>query len=100
MHCEPLVEQRAQIGCSLLHLTLEAAHASHEARSLGLFCLSKEDDFGAEVGEDMIGVDVGPSSTIGLCQCEVDGVKDIVVNSSKSRCRFEGKLNSCTPRLP
>lgn len=91
MHGEPLTEQRAQMGCSLLHLTLEAAHASHEARSLSLFCLSTEDSFGAEGGRDMRGVDVGPSSTIGLCHCEVDGVKDMrMVISSKSRCRVEG----------
>jgi hypothetical protein len=62
MHCEPLAEQRAQIGCSLLHLTLEAAQASHEARSLGLRSLSDE-DLGAEVGDVtvdvvMVGVDI------------------------------------------
>jgi hypothetical protein len=55
MHCEPLAEQRAQIGCSLLHLTLEAAQASHEARSLGLRSLSDE-DLGAEVGDVTVGV--------------------------------------------
>jgi hypothetical protein len=62
MHCEPLAEHRAQIGCSLLHLTLEAAQASHEARSLGLRSLSDE-DLGAEVGDVtvdvvMVGVDI------------------------------------------
>ena len=36
MHWEPLAEHRWQVGCSLLHLTLEAAQASHEARSFGL----------------------------------------------------------------
>ena len=98
MHGDPFAEQRVQIGCSLLHLTFEAAHASHEARSLGLFCLSDEDDFGAEIGEDMTGADVWPSGTMELCHCEVDGVKDIM-NSTKSRCRVAGKLNSCTPKF-
>jgi hypothetical protein len=75
MHCEPLAEQRAQIGCSLLHLTLEAAQASQEARSFGLRSLSEE-DLGAEVGDvmdmgDMVGIDVGLSSTIDDCHCAV-----------------------------
>jgi hypothetical protein len=76
MHCEPLAEQRVQVGCSLLHLTLEAAQASHEARSLGLRSLSA-DDLGAEVGDLMlsvdmvVGVDVGVSSWICDCHCAV-----------------------------
>jgi len=65
MHCEPLAEQRAQMGCCLLHLTLEAAQASHEARSLGLrsccaLVVSLVEDLGAEVGEGMGDVEVGP----------------------------------------
>ena len=57
MHCEPVAEQRWQIGCSLLHLTLEAAQASHEARSLGRRSLSAlDEDVGAEVGDGMGGV--------------------------------------------
>lgn len=54
MHCEPLALQRAQMGCSLLHLTLEAAQASQEARSLGLRSAA---DLGVVVA--VRGVDVG-----------------------------------------
>lgn len=71
------MEQRPHIGCSLLHLTLEAAQASHEALSLGFRSLSDEADLGAEVGEDMMEIEW--SSTMGLCHCEVDGIKDIIV---------------------
>jgi uncharacterized protein YunC (DUF1805 family) len=74
MHCEPFAEHRPQMGCSLLHLTLEAAQASHEARSFGLRSLSE--DLGAEVGDlmieaDKVGVEVGLPSTIGDCHCAV-----------------------------
>jgi hypothetical protein len=78
MHCEPLAKHRPQMGCSLLHLTLEAAQASHEARSFGLRSLFNE-DLGAEVG-DLIteirkdGVEVGLPSTTGDCHCAVCGV--------------------------
>lgn len=51
MHGEPLVAQRWQIGCSLLHLTLEAAQASHEARSFGFLSGTAFEGWGAEVGE-------------------------------------------------
>jgi hypothetical protein len=77
MHCEPLAKHLAQIGCSLLHLTFEAAQASQEARSLGLRSLSDEDfGAGAEVGDliegaDVIGVEELLSSTIGACHCAV-----------------------------
>lgn len=64
MHCEPFAEQRWQIGWSLLHLTLEAAQASHEARSLGRRSLSAlDEDVGAEVGDAMGGVEMGVVST-------------------------------------
>ena len=64
MHCEPLAEQRWQIGWSLLHLTLEAAQASHEARSLGRRSRSAlDEDVGAEVGDAMGGVEMGVVST-------------------------------------
>ena len=81
MHCEPLAEHRAQMGCSLLHLTFEAAHASHEARSLGLRSLSA--DFGAEVGDliegaDVAGVDLLLSSTIDACHCAVCEENDML----------------------
>jgi hypothetical protein len=83
MHCEPLAKHRPQMGCSLLHLTLEAAQASHEARSLGLRSLSDE-DLGAEVGDlvvavDMDGVEVGLWSTNGDCHCVVCDVYDMIV---------------------
>lgn len=103
MHCEPLVEQRAHIGCSLLHLTFEAAQASHEALSLGLRSLSEEDDLGADVGERMIGVDLEWSSTIGLCQCEVDGVKDIIVayrSKSQSQADFSLYFRAAFASVP
>jgi hypothetical protein len=84
MHCEPFAEHRPQMGCSLLHLTLEAAQASHEARSFGLRSLSEDlgaevDDLGAEVGDlmievDKVGVEVGLPSTIGDCHCAVCNV--------------------------
>ena len=54
MHCEPLALQRVQMGCSLLHLTLEAAQASQEARSFGLRSAA---DLGVVVAGR--GVDVG-----------------------------------------
>lgn len=54
MHWEPLALQRAQMGCSLLHLTLEAAQASQEALSLGLRSVA---DLGVVVAGR--GVDVG-----------------------------------------
>jgi hypothetical protein len=66
MHCEPLAEHRWQIGWSLLHLTLEAAQASHEARSLGRRSRSAlEEDVGAEVGNRIGGVDMGLSNLAG-----------------------------------
>jgi hypothetical protein len=66
------------MGCSLLHLTLEAAQASHEARSFGLRSLFNE-DLGAEVGGLITeirkdGVEVGLPSTTGDCHCAVCGV--------------------------
>lgn len=82
MHCEPLAKHRPQMGCCLLHLTLEAAHASQEARSFGRRSLSDE-VFGAEVGDLTVGVDVGGvdvllSSTIGICHSLVCDVYDMV----------------------
>jgi hypothetical protein len=92
MHCEPLVEHRPQIGCSLLHLTFEAAQASQEARSFGLRSLS-DLDLGAEVGTE-VGAEVGALSEVrgigGLeigCSSCIDGchgaggdeVKDMLV---------------------
>lgn len=61
MHCEPLALHRAQMGCSLLHLTLEAAQASHEARSFGLRSLA---DFGVVVAGR--GVEVGGMGWLGV----------------------------------
>jgi hypothetical protein len=59
IHAEPLAEQRAHIGCSLLHLTFEAAQESHEARSFSFLSLIGKGVFGVEVGEDMVEVDAG-----------------------------------------
>jgi hypothetical protein len=91
MHCEPLAKHRPQMGCCLLHLTLEAAHASQEARSFGRRSLSE--DFGAEVGDLIVGDDVGGvdvllSSTIGICHSLVCAVYDMVscVEGCRSRC--------------
>jgi hypothetical protein len=78
-HCEPLALQRAQIGCSLLHLTLEAAHASHEARSLGLRSVF---DLGADVGIDRRGVagaEVGRPWVSDGCHSGVCDLKSIVL---------------------
>jgi hypothetical protein len=61
MHGERLAEQRAQVGCSLLHLTFEAAQESHEARSFSFFSLPDKNAFCAEVSEDMIAVGLGLS---------------------------------------
>jgi len=69
MHCEPLALHRVQIGCSLLHFTLEAAQASQEARSLGLRSLADLGDVlvwrGVEVGMGWLGVSGGCHS--GVC---------------------------------
>lgn len=83
MHCEPFAKHRPQMGCCLLHLTLEAAHASQEARSFGRRSLSDE-VFGAEVGALTVGDDVGDvvvllSSTIGSCHSLGCGVYDMVI---------------------
>jgi len=80
MHCEPFAEHLWQFGWSLLHLTFEAAHASHEARSFGRRSLSTFEDLGAEVGEGTADVEIGASSTVGAgCHCcGVCGMKDIV----------------------
>jgi hypothetical protein len=93
MHCEPLAKHRPQMGCSLLHLTLEAAQASHEARSLGLRSLSDE-DLGAEVGDlvavvDMEDVQAGLLSTNGDCHCVVCDVYDMIAVEADS----DGKQN-------
>lgn len=80
MHCEPFAEQRAQIGCSLLHLTLEAAQASHEARSFGFLSGVEglEDPEGTEVGESIGGEGEGPRGKA-CCHSGLGGVKDIVM---------------------
>jgi hypothetical protein len=63
---------------------LEAAQASHEARSLGVRSLS-DAVLGADVGDvvvgvDMVGVDVWVSTSIGDCHCVVIGeVNDMMV---------------------
>ena len=59
------------MGWSLLHLTFEAAQASHEARSLGRRSRSAfEEDVGADVGDRMTGVEVGVSNLVGDgCHC-------------------------------
>lgn len=75
MHCEPLAKHRPQMGCSLLHLTLDAAHASHEARSLGRRSLS---DFGAEVGDLTVGDEVG-GEEVGACHWLVCDVNEDMV---------------------
>ena len=77
MHCEPLEEQRAHNGCSLLHFTFEAAQASHEARSFGFRSVAVVDGLGADVGERTGGVEEGHSVN-GECQSWVEGGKDIV----------------------
>jgi hypothetical protein len=74
MHCEPLAKQRAQMGCSLLHLTLDAAQASQEARNLGLRSLS-DADLGADVGDVrvgvvIVGVDAWLSTDMGDAHCD------------------------------
>jgi hypothetical protein len=54
-------------------LTLEAAQASQEARSLGRRSLSAlDEDVGAEVGDGMGGVEMGVVSTrVGAgCHCD------------------------------
>lgn len=53
MHGEPLIRQRAQMGCSLLHLTFDAAHVSHEALSFGFLSLFEAVVLAAEVGGGM-----------------------------------------------
>jgi hypothetical protein len=68
-----LDKQRPQIGCSLLHLTLDAAQASQEARSFGLRSLS-DVDLGADVGDVrvgvvMVGVDAWLSMLMGDAHC-------------------------------
>ena len=54
-----MAAQRAQLGCSLLHLTFDAAQESHEALSFSFLSLPDEIFLVVEVGEDMMGVDVG-----------------------------------------
>jgi hypothetical protein len=49
-----MTEHRAQVGCSLLHLTFDAAQESHEALSFRLLIFLGVDVFGADVGEDML----------------------------------------------
>jgi hypothetical protein len=83
MHWEPLAEQRAQVGWSLLHLTLEAAQASQEARSFGRRSRSGV-ILGTAVGDGTV---EEPSSLIGEdTHWEVFGVKDIVEDVAKCRC--------------
>jgi hypothetical protein len=58
----------------LLHLTLDAAQASHEARSFGLRSLS-DADLGADVGEVrvgvvIVGVDASLSTDMGDAHCD------------------------------
>ena len=66
------------MGCSLLHLTLEAAHISHEARSFSFRSLFADDDLGTEVGEDMVEAVLDPVEPEGECHCKDSGVVDIV----------------------
>lgn len=56
------------MGCSLLHLTLEAAQESHEARSLGFRSGTALEGWGAEIGEMVGGVVEGPIAN-GECHC-------------------------------
>jgi hypothetical protein len=102
-HCEPLAEQRTHIGCVFEHLTLEAAHASHEALSFGLRSCDflggvEGDDVGADVGADVgetIGGVVIPRPTVkGECHSELEFVEDIIgmVMSVKISGRIEPKI--------
>ena len=65
------------MGCSLLHLTFEAAQASHEARSLSLRSVF---DLGADVGSarGVVGVDLGWLRVSGGCHSGVCDLKSIV----------------------
>jgi hypothetical protein len=56
MHGELMTRQRAQIGCSLLHLTFDAAQESHEARSFKFLSFPGVDSLGAEVGIDILDI--------------------------------------------
>lgn len=66
-HGEPLAVQRAHKGCSLEHLTFEAAQASHEARSLSLRSLSDLHLLGAAVDEDMMKVTISSLGARVVC---------------------------------
>lgn len=68
MHVEPLVVHRAQVGCSLEHLTLEAAQASQEALNLGLRSFACAAPFGADVDEDMMKVGMIADEYGGWCR--------------------------------
>jgi hypothetical protein len=75
-HCISLVAHRRQTGCSLLHLTLEAAQASQEARSLGLRSGTALDGLGTEVGESIGGAEVAMGGN-GACHSRTEVGKDI-----------------------
>lgn len=70
------MRQRAQVGCSLLHLTFDAAHISHDALNFGFRCLCEAVDLGAEVGGDMVEAVVTISVIVAEgCHCEGCGVE-------------------------
>jgi hypothetical protein len=68
------------MGCSLLHLTFEAAHESHEARSLGL---RSREDLGADVGDRRgeAGA-VGWVMVSGACHSGVCDLKSMIFKKS------------------
>lgn len=84
MHGELMMEQRAQVGCSLLHLTFDAAQESQEARSFGLLYFLGIDGLGAEVGDDILSVVFFLSIMIGARQRNGRDGRDIIVDDAAS----------------
>jgi hypothetical protein len=102
MHGELMAEQRAQVGCSLLHLTFEAAQESHEALSFKLLVFLGADVLGAEVGEDMLSVVVLLSIITGERQRNGRDVIDIIFDyavSFEESVSGRGKLSVVLPTI-
>ena len=92
MHFVWVWRQRAQFGCSLLHLTFDAAQASHEALSFRFPSRRGVNGLGAEVGVDILsGVLLLSSMTGDLQRIGRDGVDIMIQRASSVKESVSGK---------
>lgn len=82
-----MAAQRAQMGCCLLHLTFDAAQASHEARSLGFRSGTALEDCWADVVESVDMVEVVEAEGDGDdCHSCVEETNAIVLEKGIEGC--------------